>query len=81
MVCNLVAHWGIGLPLGYLLGFTAGYGVVGLWVGLALGLGAAGMYLLRAWWRKARALTRGEVALSIATVGHASRPSAPPSIG
>ena len=39
MFCNLVAHWGIGLPLGYLLAFTAGYGILGLWVGLALGLG------------------------------------------
>jgi Na+-driven multidrug efflux pump len=48
MVCNLVAHCVIGLPLGYLLAFTAGCGIIGLWVGLALGLGASGLYLLRA---------------------------------
>lgn len=66
MVCNLIAHWGIGLPLGYWLGFAAGYGVVGLWVGLALGLGAAGLYLLGAWARKARSLGRGEFALAAA---------------
>jgi multidrug resistance protein, MATE family len=56
MFCNLIAHWGIGLPLGYLLTFTAGYGILGLWVGLALGLGAAGLYLLRAWALTARSL-------------------------
>jgi MATE family multidrug resistance protein len=64
MFCNLIAHWGIGLPLGYLLGFTAGYGILGLWVGLALGLGTAGLYLLRAWTRKARSLGRGEFPLA-----------------
>jgi MATE family multidrug resistance protein len=64
MICNLVAHWVIGLPLGYLLGFTAGYGIIGLWLGLALGLGAAGMYLLRAWWYKSQALSRGEFTLA-----------------
>ena len=61
MVCNLVAHWLIGLPMGYLLGFTAGYGIIGLWLGLALGLGAAGIYLLRAWWFKAQALVARRV--------------------
>jgi MATE family multidrug resistance protein len=65
MICNLVAHWVIGLPLGYLLGFTAGFGIIGLWLGLALGLGAAGLYLLRAWWLKSRALSRGEFTLAI----------------
>jgi MATE family multidrug resistance protein len=64
MLCNLVAHWVIGLPLGYLLGFTAGYGIIGLWVGLALGLSAAGLYLLGAWWRKAQSLSRGEFTLA-----------------
>jgi MATE family multidrug resistance protein len=68
MVCNLVAHWLIGLPMGYLLGFTAGFGIIGLWLGLALGLGAAGIYLLRAWWFKAQALSRGEFALAAAAL-------------
>ena len=31
MVCNLVAHWAIGLPLGYALAFGMGRGVLGLW--------------------------------------------------
>jgi MATE family multidrug resistance protein len=66
MVCNLVAHWLIGLPMGYLLGFTAGFGIIGLWLGLALGLGAAGIYLLRAWWHKSQSLSRGEFTLATA---------------
>ncbi len=64
MVCNLVAHWFVGLPIGYLLAFGAGFGVFGLWAGLALGLAAAGIYLLTAWTRKARALARGEYVLA-----------------
>ncbi len=64
MVCNLVAHWFVGLPIGYLLAFGAGLGVFGLWAGLALGLAAAGIYLLTAWTRKARALARGEYVLA-----------------
>lgn len=70
MLCNLVAHWGIGLPLGYLLTFHAGMGVFGLWIGLALGLGVAGVFLSLAWRRKAVALVRGEFALAGAGVAH-----------
>jgi MATE family multidrug resistance protein len=64
MVCNLVSHWFIGLPIGYALCFGAGLGVFGLWSGLALGLATAGTYLLTAWTRKARALARGEYVLA-----------------
>lgn len=70
MLCNLVSHWGIGLPLGYLLTFHAGFGVFGLWIGLALGLGVAGTFLSLAWRRKAGALARGEFTLAGAGVAH-----------
>lgn len=56
MICNLLAHWGIGLPLGYALGFVLGQGIVGLWVGLSLGLSLAGLVNLAAWWGKSRRL-------------------------
>lgn len=59
MACMLVAHWVLGLPVGYALGFSAGYGVVGLWLGLCLGLVAAGGVLVSAWVRKTQALLRG----------------------
>lgn len=49
MYCNLVAHWGLGLPVGYLLAFEAGWGLIGLWVGLMVGLVVAGIALLVAW--------------------------------
>jgi MATE family, multidrug efflux pump len=64
MVCTLVAHWFVGLPLGYVLAFPMGFGVIGLWSGLALGLAGAGVVLLVAWFRKAQGLQRGEFQLA-----------------
>jgi MATE family multidrug resistance protein len=59
MVAMLSAHWFLGLPVGYVLAFPAGLGVVGLWIGLSVGLIAAGLILIRAWTLKARALRGG----------------------
>ena len=58
MLCNIVAHWGIGLPLGYVLAFPLGRGVLGLWVGLSAGLVLAGFVNLGTWARRARRLDR-----------------------
>ena len=33
-----IAYWVIGLPLGYWLGFKSGYGAIGIWIGLLIGL-------------------------------------------
>lgn len=38
MVVNLIACWGIALPVGYLLAFKLAWGGVGLWVGLLIGM-------------------------------------------
>jgi MATE family multidrug resistance protein len=57
MLSNLAGHWLIGLPLGYTLCFHRGWGVEGLWVGLALGLTLIGTVLLVVWHRRSR-LTR-----------------------
>jgi MATE family multidrug resistance protein len=51
MVANLLGHWGLGLPLGYLLCFRAHWGVAGLWTGFSLGLCAVAARLLAAWSR------------------------------
>lgn len=55
MVITLFAYWGIGLPVGYLLGLTdyfgAAYGVQGFWVGLVLGLTVAAILLNWRLWR------------------------------
>jgi MATE family multidrug resistance protein len=50
-IANGVGHWLVGLPLGLLLGFTFGYGVYGVWIGLATGLTVVAVLLLWIWWR------------------------------
>lgn len=45
MLIGLFAYWGIGLTSGYLLGMQLGYGGVGLWWGLAIGLMTAAIVL------------------------------------
>jgi len=55
MLVNFAGHWLIGLPLGYAACFWWGWGVQGLWLGLAAGLTAVGTVLLATWSRRARA--------------------------
>ena len=38
MLMNVIGHWVLGLPVGYALCFRFGWGVVGLWIGLSIGL-------------------------------------------
>ena len=57
MLWNLAGHWFVGLPVGYLLCFELGWGVIGLWVGLSTGLILVGVVLVAVWWRRARAWT------------------------
>jgi MATE family multidrug resistance protein len=52
MILNIVGHWIIGLPLGYWLCFERGWGVVGLWLGLSLGLTIVGVVLVAIWRRR-----------------------------
>jgi MATE family multidrug resistance protein len=56
MISNVAAHWLLGLPIGYLLCFVAGWGVMGLWIGLSLGLVVVGLALLITWTSRIRAL-------------------------
>jgi MATE family multidrug resistance protein len=58
MIWNLVGHWGMGLPIGWTLAFVAGWGVVGIWIGLSTGLIVVGIALTRAWARAARTYQR-----------------------
>jgi MATE family multidrug resistance protein len=41
-----IAYWVIGLPLGYVLGFTFNMGASGIWLGLITGLTLASVFLL-----------------------------------
>jgi MATE family multidrug resistance protein len=58
MFVNLIGHWVLGLPIAYLLCFGYGYGVLGLWMGLAFGLIFAGAVLLGVWSRMSRAIAQ-----------------------
>lgn len=49
MLANLVGHWFVGLPVGCLLAFGLGWGAVGIWTGLCVGLILVGAYLAWVW--------------------------------
>jgi MATE family multidrug resistance protein len=46
MLVNILGYWVLGLPVSYLLGFGAGWGAVGLWWGLVVGLAVVATVLL-----------------------------------
>lgn len=50
MVIAALAYWVVGIPASYLLGFTAGLGGIGIWLGLVLGLAVAGVLLMLRFW-------------------------------
>ena len=45
-----VSYWVIGIPASYVLAFPLGFGGVGLWSGLVIGLVAAGVSLMARFW-------------------------------
>ena len=49
-----VSYWLIGIPCSYVLAFPLGYGGVGLWFGLVIGLFCAWASLMWRFWRLAR---------------------------
>ncbi|SFP17726.1 putative efflux protein, MATE family [Tranquillimonas alkanivorans] len=56
MLIGAVSYWVIGISCSYALGFTLGWGGVGIWLGLAAGLATAAVLLnWRFWTRFARA--------------------------
>ncbi len=50
MVIAALSYWGVGIPASYLLGFTLGWGPVGVWAGLAVGLALAAVFLSWRFW-------------------------------
>ncbi len=54
MVYAAVGYWVIGLGVGVLLGFHAGWGGVGIWVGLASGLAVVSVLMVTRWMRRER---------------------------
>jgi MATE family multidrug resistance protein len=49
-----VSYWMIGIPASYVLAFPMGYGGVGLWLGLVVGLFCAAASLMWRFWRLVR---------------------------
>lgn len=49
-----IAYWVVGLPLGYLLGFTFHLGARGMWLGLIAGLSLASVFLIVRFLKMAR---------------------------
>tara|TARA_R110002049_G_scaffold23781_6_gene84749 strand:+ start:138365 stop:139714 length:1350 start_codon:yes stop_codon:yes gene_type:complete len=50
MVLAAISYWAIGVPCSYLLGFTYGFGGIGVWSGLVIGLGVAAVLLNARFW-------------------------------
>ncbi|MCB5408416.1 MATE family efflux transporter [Pseudogemmobacter faecipullorum] len=50
MVLAAVSYWLIGVPASYVLAFPLGWGGPGLWLGLVVGLFAAGLSLMLRFW-------------------------------
>ncbi|MFT3714245.1 MAG: MATE family efflux transporter [Archangium sp.] len=55
---NIIGHWGVGLPVAWLLGVRGSYGIIGLWWGLFAGLSVVALALLVRFWVS----TRGTIA-------------------
>ena len=56
-VVVIVAYWIVGLPLGYVLGFTFKLGIEGVWYGLLIGLTFVAIFLLFRFINKTKQLT------------------------
>ena len=50
MVIAGLSYWAVGVPASYVLGFPLGLGGPGIWLGLALGLALAGVFMLWRFW-------------------------------
>jgi len=57
MMVSLFSYWGVGLPTSVALGFWLGYGGAGIWMGILVGLGAAGLLHTARFWHL-RGVTR-----------------------
>ncbi|WP_371170786.1 MATE family efflux transporter [Aliiroseovarius sp. 2305UL8-7] len=51
MIIAALSYWGVGIAMSYVLGIKLGYGAVGVWIGLLLGLTCAGIFMSWRFWR------------------------------
>jgi MATE family multidrug resistance protein len=67
MVIAAIGYWAIGFAGGWLLAFPFGFGAVGLWLGLAMGLASVAIALGLRLWSRARIHLRATAGPSLAT--------------
>lgn len=61
---SLVGYWLIGLPVAYMSGIVLGHGIYGIWTGLAIGLAATAMLLVRTFEARLGALAANPAGLT-----------------
>ena len=69
MVIAAIGYWAIGFAGGWFMAFPLGYGAVGLWLGLALGLASVAVALSLRLWSRARVHRRAAAEIALATGG------------
>ena len=52
LILAVISYWLFGIPVGYLFGFTWGYGAVGIWAGLVCGLTLSAVLLNYRFWTR-----------------------------
>jgi MATE family multidrug resistance protein len=50
MIIATLSYWVVGMPVAYVLGFVLNWGGVGDWLGLAIGLALAGVFMMWRFW-------------------------------
>ena len=71
MILAAVSYWAIGIPFSYVFGFVLGWGGVGVWMGLVVGLAIAGVALMSRFWLTS--IPRLEMSEAARTGGHPAR--------
>lgn len=52
MIHAAVSYWLIGIPVSYAMGFWLGWGGVGIWLGLVVGLACASVLMIQRFWTR-----------------------------
>ena len=50
MIIATLSYWAVGMPVAYVLGFVFNWGGFGVWLGLAIGLVLAGVFMMWRFW-------------------------------
>ncbi|WP_289041263.1 MATE family efflux transporter [uncultured Aliiroseovarius sp.] len=60
MIIASLSYWGVGMTMSYVLGITLGYGALGVWIGLLLGLVSAGIFMSWRFWTRMSRIAPGQ---------------------